>query len=179
VLPRDRYDAVLFDMDGVVTDTASAHAAAWKRLFDVYLEERAERDATDFQPFDANADYRRHVDGMPRYDGVKRFLESRGIELPFGDPDDDADAETVCGLGNRKDGYFHEWLAAHGVRTFPGTLEFIGIGEDQPVGNLGITAFAAERDFEDPVTVKVRPSNRSAMRRRRTGQMRDHAIVAQ
>ncbi|PWG68155.1 trehalose-phosphatase, partial [Enterococcus hirae] len=76
---------MIFDMDGVITDTASAHAAAWKRLFDDYLQRRAQRRDDEFVPFDIERDYRRHVDGVPRYDGVRRFLASRGIELPEGD----------------------------------------------------------------------------------------------
>ena len=88
-LERDRFDAVLFDMDGVVTDTASTHAEAWKRLFDAYLEERTKRDGEDHLPFDAHTEYRDYVDGKPRFDGVRSFLESRGIDLPYGDPDDD------------------------------------------------------------------------------------------
>jgi alpha,alpha-trehalase len=118
-------DAALFDMDGVVTDTADAHAAAWKRLFDAYLSKRAEKPGTDFVPFDMEHDYRRFVDGMPRYDGVKTFLQSRGIELPFGGPDDAPDRESICGLGNRKDQFFQEWLQSHPVRTYPGTLALL------------------------------------------------------
>ena len=124
-LKREHFDAVLFDMDGVVTETAAAHAAAWKQLFDAYLTVRAQRDQTDDRPFDANADYRAYVDGKPRYDGVQSFLESRGIELPWGDPDDDSEQETICGLGNRKDAYFNAWLNDNGARVFPGTIEFL------------------------------------------------------
>jgi trehalose 6-phosphate phosphatase len=118
-------DAVLFDMDGVVTDTAEAHALAWKRLFDAYLNERAARVGEPYQPFDADRDYHQFVDGVPRYDGVERFLASRGITLPRGDPDDDPGRETICGLGNRENRYFQDWLKAHQVRAFPGTLAFI------------------------------------------------------
>ena len=124
-LKREHFDAVLFDMDGVITDTAAAHAVAWKRLFDAYLEERAQREQIDARPFDANADYRAFVDGKPRYDGVQSFFESRGIELPWGDPEDGPDTETVCGLGNRKDGYFNAWLDENSARVFPGTIEFL------------------------------------------------------
>lgn len=112
-------------MDGVVTDTAAAHAAAWKHLFDEFLADRSRRGNSELRPFDANAEYRQFVDGKPRNDGVKSFLESRGIELPWGDPGDGADQETVCGLGNRKNRYFNEWLDENDVRVFPGTLEFI------------------------------------------------------
>src|SRR5690554_587560 len=96
--PRD-YDAVLFDLDGVLTRTAAVHAAAWKRLFDGLLERRAERTGEPFVPFDEVADYVEHVDGKPRHDGVTAFLESRGIDLPDGEPDDPEDADTRYGLG--------------------------------------------------------------------------------
>jgi hypothetical protein len=86
------------------------HAAAWKRLFDEYLCRHAEREGTSFQPFDIPQDYERYVDGKPRYDGVQSFLAYRGISLPFGSPDDPSDRETVCGLGNRKNGYFLDAL---------------------------------------------------------------------
>ena len=120
-----RFDAVLLDMDGVVTDTADAHRAAWKRLFDEYLHERTRRGSEVFRPFDPERDYHRYVDGKPRYDGVKSFLASRGISLPLGGADDDPDKETICGLGNRKNRYFAAWLDKNRVRAFPGTLAFI------------------------------------------------------
>src|SRR5215211_3355831 len=106
-LSLDRLEAVVFDTDGVLTDTASVHAAAWKRLFDEYLRLRATRD------------------GRPRYDGVAGFLASRGIELPWGDPDDPPDRETVCGLGNAKDGYFVAHLREHGAEPFPTSVAFV------------------------------------------------------
>lgn len=94
-MSKDRYDAVLLDLDGVLTDTAALHAASWKQLFDAYL---SARDGPGFTPFDVDTDYRAHVDGKPRYQGVRSFLRSRHIELPFGTPDDHPDGETVCGL---------------------------------------------------------------------------------
>jgi trehalose 6-phosphate phosphatase len=118
-------DAVVFDMDGVITDTASVHAAAWKRLFDRYLQDRVERTGERFEPFDADEDYRRYIDGKPRYDGVRSFLASRGIELPEGDPDDPPDRETVCGLGNRKNDFFLEHLREHGAEPYPSTVELV------------------------------------------------------
>lgn len=118
-------DALIFDMDGVVTKTASVHAAAWKRLFDDYLEERAAREDNPFRPFDADADYRHYVDGKPRYDGVVSFLESRGISIPHGEPDDPPDRETVCGLGNRKNSYFQQHLTEHGVDAYESTVDLI------------------------------------------------------
>ena len=143
-MQRDRYDAVLFDMDGVVTDTAAAHAAAWKQLFDAFLEGRATSAGIEFRPFDPNADYRAYVDGKPRYDGTRSFLESRGIELPFGDPGDSPDQETVCGLGNRKDGYFNDWLSDNQVRVFPGTLEFIAALR---AAGVRVAIFSASRNM--------------------------------
>lgn len=112
-----RHDAVLFDLDGVLTDTASVHCAAWKRLFDHYLAARAGH----HEPF-TTADYLDHVDGKPRADGVLDFLRSRRIELPRGAPSDRSDAETAVGLGKRKDRYFRDALATGGVRVFDGAI---------------------------------------------------------
>jgi hypothetical protein len=95
---KQKFDAVLFDLDGVVTKTAKVHAASWKRLFDEFLESRAAGEGESWKPLDLGSDYNKYVDGKPRYDGVKSFLESRGIDLPYGSPDDPPDAETVCGL---------------------------------------------------------------------------------
>ena len=118
-------DAIIFDMDGVITNTASTHAAAWKQMFDEYLRKRAERYGEQFQPFDADLDYRRHVDGKPRYDGVKGFLKSRGISLPYGSPKDKPDQETICGLGNRKNQYFLERLRKKGVKPYESSIMVI------------------------------------------------------
>jgi beta-phosphoglucomutase-like phosphatase (HAD superfamily) len=109
ILSRREFDAAIFDLDGVITQTATVHAAAWKAMFDEYLE-RCPHDQQAFKAFDAQDDYRRYVDGKPRYEGVKSFLEARGIELPYGDPHDPADRETICGLGNRKNEVFRETL---------------------------------------------------------------------
>jgi beta-phosphoglucomutase family hydrolase len=118
-------DAVIFDLDGVVTRTADIHADAWKRLFDSYLEARARRLAEPFRPFDIQSDYRRFVDGKPRYEGVRSFLASRGIELPFGGPEDNPDRESVCGLGKRKDLLFRDALARTAGNPYPTSLELI------------------------------------------------------
>ena len=118
-------DAVIFDLDGVVTRTARLHAAAWKRLFDDYLAQRAAQRGELFQPFDADEDYRRFVDGKPRYEGVRSFLESRGIALPYGDPGDPPDRESVCGLGNAKNALFQQLLASSGVEVFESSVTFI------------------------------------------------------
>ena len=102
IITRDRYDAVLFDLDGVITDTAKLHAACWKQMFDEYLRKRATQRGEAFRPFDLANDYRLYVDGKPRFDGVRDFLTSRGIRLPEGSPDDPPQLDTVGGLGNRK-----------------------------------------------------------------------------
>ena len=102
-ISRERFDAVLLDMDGVLTDTARVHASAWKRMFDEFLRARAARGGEPFVAFDIESDYKHHVDGKPRYDGVRDFLRARGITLPEGGADDPPRAETVHGLGNRKD----------------------------------------------------------------------------
>jgi beta-phosphoglucomutase family hydrolase len=117
-------DAVVFDTDGVLTDTASVHAAAWKQLFDGYLRERSERLGEPFRPFEP-ADYLRYVDGRPRFDGVAAFLASRGIQLPWGELDDPPDRETVCGLGNRKNREFLARLRSDGVRPFPSSVALV------------------------------------------------------
>lgn len=117
--------AVIFDTDGVLTDTASVHAQAWKRLFDEYLTKRAERDNEALQPFEVNDDYLRYVDGKPRYDGVKSFLESRNITLLQGSPDDSPDEETICGLGNRKNRYFVERLKKESAKPYESSIRFI------------------------------------------------------
>src|SRR5918992_6066558 len=98
----DGVTACLFDLDGVLTQTARVHAAAWKQMFDDYLRRRAGRTGEPFVPFDLAADYDEYVDGKPRDDGVRSFLASRGIELPDGGPGDPRQAETVAGLGDRK-----------------------------------------------------------------------------
>lgn len=121
----DEVQALLFDLDGVLTRTATLHAAAWKRLFDEYLAARSARTDQPFVPFDLVADYRAYVDGKPRYDGVRSFLQSRGISIPWGSPADPPQAETVCGLGNRKDGYFDEALHERGVETFPEAVSLV------------------------------------------------------
>ncbi len=138
-------NAVLFDMDGVVTDTAEAHAAAWKRLFDEFLRARADEKGEAFHPFDSEDDYRRYVDGKPRYDGVASFLASRGIELPRGHPSDGPDCETVCGLGNRKNGYFLEWLETNRVPTYPSTIAFL---ERLGAAGVRVAVFSASRNSE-------------------------------
>jgi beta-phosphoglucomutase family hydrolase len=122
---RAQYDAVLFDLDGVITNTATLHATCWKKMFDEYLRKRAEQKGEAFRPFDLATDYRLYVDGKPRFDGVRDFLTSRGIQLPEGNADDPADVETVHGLGNRKNDLVNRAIAEVGVEPFAGTVQFI------------------------------------------------------
>src|SRR5262244_3741449 len=124
-ITRDQYDAVLLDLDGVITDTASVHAACWKQMFDEYLQKRATQRGEAFRPFDPATDYRLYVDGKPRFDGVRDFLNSRGIQLPEGSPDDLAELETVCGLGNRKNDLVNELIERIGVEPYDGSVRFI------------------------------------------------------
>jgi HAD superfamily hydrolase (TIGR01509 family) len=118
-------DAVIFDLDGVITFTASLHAAAWKQMFDQYLQMRAARDHEPFRPFDIEADYRAYVDGKPRYDGVQSFLESRGINIPYGKPTDAAGVESLCGLGNKKDDEFMRQVQEKGVDVDKEAVRFV------------------------------------------------------
>src|SRR5262252_4778731 len=125
VITRDQYDAVLLDLDGVITDTASVHAACWKQMFDEYLQKRATQRGEAFRPFDLVTDYRLYVDGKPRFDGVRDFLTSRGIQLPEGHPDDPPQVETVCGLGNRKNELVNKVIEDVGVEPYEGSVQFI------------------------------------------------------
>ncbi len=120
-----RFKGVILDLDGVITGTARVHGLAWESMFNDYLKMVAERDNTPFVPFDREKDYLEYVDGKPRMDGVKSFLESRGIQLPFGDFDDPPDIETICGLGNRKNKDFQKVLRKEGPDVFDSTMAFI------------------------------------------------------
>ncbi len=122
--PRD-YDAVLFDLDGVLTQTASVHASAWKKLFDEFLEQRASQAGEPFVAFDIATDYPRYVDGKPRYDGVQAFLESRGIELPSGGPEDGPEVQSVHALGKLKDRFFKQQLEQHGVEPYAPAIALV------------------------------------------------------
>jgi beta-phosphoglucomutase family hydrolase len=124
-ITRDRYDAVLFDMDGVVTDTARIHSTCWKTMFDEFLDKWAARNAKPFQPFDEVNDYKLYVDGKPRYQGVRDFLKSRGITLPEGSPEDTPGTETVCGLGNLKNQLVNEVIESCGVEAYPASVVFL------------------------------------------------------
>lgn len=119
------FDAVIFDLDGVITKTALVHSAAWKKMFDEFLAAWSQRTGNPFVEFTHKADYLPYVDGKPRYKGVADFLESRGISLPMGDPSDAPEAETVCGLGNRKNQAFNEVLERDGVEVYPSTVQLM------------------------------------------------------
>ena len=119
----DNYSAVLFDLDGVLTSTANQHFAAWKTTFDAFLASRAQPGATI--PEFTRDDYHRYVDGIPRYDGVRNFLQSRSIDLPEGDPADPPTAVTVSGLGNRKNIAVNELIRDDGVEVYPGSLRLL------------------------------------------------------
>ena len=116
---RDRFDAVLFDLDGVLTSTAAIHAAAWKAMFDEFLSSRGER------AFDIDSDYKKYVDGRPRYEGVRTFLESRGINLPLGESSEPPNGRTISGLGNKKDAMVKQAIAEGRVQPFEGSLRWI------------------------------------------------------
>ncbi len=113
-----RFQAVILDMDGVLTKTAAQHARAWKAMFDRYNERRREAGQPPYAPFSIEEDYPEYIDGLPRYDGVRRFLASRDIDLPEGDPGDEPGAPTVCGLGNWKNQLFQAIIEKEGVETF-------------------------------------------------------------
>jgi trehalose 6-phosphate phosphatase len=131
-------DAVLFDTDGVITDTAAAHCEAWKTLFDAFLASRGQ----EHSPF-TESDYLDHVDGRPRHDGVRGFLMSRGIDLPQGRDDDSPESDTVIGLGNRKNLMFLKWLDENRVRPFPGTAALVGALRE---AGIRTAAFSSSRN---------------------------------
>jgi beta-phosphoglucomutase family hydrolase len=126
----DAVSACLFDLDGVLTQTAKVHAAAWKEMFDAYLRERAARTGERFVPFDAVGEYDQYVDGKPRYEGVQSFLASRGIELPRGEPEDPPQAETVDGLGNRKNEIVLRLIRERGVEPYEGSVKYVRAARD-------------------------------------------------
>ena len=125
IIAPQQYDAVLFDLDGVLTMTMKIHASCWKRMFDAYLQDRSARFGETHQPFDSVSDYQAYVDGKLRYDGVRSFLASRRIVLPEGLPADTPDLDTVCGLGNRKDLLVREMIAGEGIEVLEGSLAVV------------------------------------------------------
>jgi beta-phosphoglucomutase family hydrolase len=142
----DGVRACLFDLDGVLTKTAVVHGAAWKQMFDEYLRERAGREGTEFVPFDPGADYQQYVDGKPRYDGVRSFLSSRGIELPEGETDDPPSSETVRGLGNRKNELVLQLIRERGVEAYEGSVRYLEAARDAGLRRAVVSASANCRD---------------------------------
>ena len=119
------YRAWLFDMDGVLTQTALVHAAAWKQAFDAFLLEEGKRTGTTYAPFDQESDYEKYVDGEPREDGVRNFLGARGITLPEGNENDPPDARTVYGVGNRKNVLVLRVMKDQGVKVYDGSVTLV------------------------------------------------------
>jgi beta-phosphoglucomutase family hydrolase len=138
--------ACLFDLDGVLTQTAKVHAAAWKQMFDDYLRRRAEQRGEPFVPFDAVREYDEFVDGKPRYDGVRSFLASRGIELPQGSPDDPPDAETIDGLGNRKNEIVLKMIHEQGVQPYEGSVRYVKAARDAGLRRAVVSSSTNARD---------------------------------
>jgi beta-phosphoglucomutase family hydrolase len=139
----DGITACLFDLDGVLTQTAKVHAAAWKQTFDEYLRQR---DGDDFKEFDPVEDYDEYVDGKPRYDGVRSFLESRGIELPEGSPDDPPTAETICGIGNRKNDLVQRLIKEQGVDAYEGSVRYVRAARDAGLRRAVVSSSANCRE---------------------------------
>jgi beta-phosphoglucomutase family hydrolase len=142
----EQVTAVLFDLDGVLTDTAAVHDAAWTQMFDAYLQARADRTGEPFVPFDPHDDYVRYVDGKPRPDGVRDFLASRGITLPEGEPDDPPDAETVHGLGNRKNDTLLERIRTDGVKVYEGSRHYLTATHDAGLRRAVVSSSANTRE---------------------------------
>ncbi|WP_432513576.1 HAD family hydrolase [Kineococcus sp. SYSU DK001] len=147
-LPDD-VTALLFDLDGVLTDTAAVHDKAWTSAFDSYLREHAERTGAPFRPFDPVEDYRTFVDGKPRADGVRDFLASRGITLPEGSPDDPGDQAyedtTVAGLGNRKNADLLRRIASDGVEVYEGSRRYLRAARDAGLRRAVVSSSANTR----------------------------------
>lgn len=139
-------EACLFDLDGVLTQTAKIHAEAWKRMFDDFLREWAERTGEPFEPFDRPTDYDEYVDGKPRLDGVRSFLESRGIKLPMGSPTDPAEMETIHALGTRKNDLVLELIRRQGVEPYEGSVRFAERARDEGLRRVVVSSSTNCRD---------------------------------
>lgn len=138
--------ACLFDLDGVLTKTAVVHAQAWKEMFDAFLRERAQRTGEPFVAFDLDTDYGEHVDGKPRADGVRSFLASRGIELEEGEADDGPDADTVRGLGTRKNDLVLALIREQGVEVYEGSVRFVEAAREAGLRRAVVSSSANCRD---------------------------------
>jgi beta-phosphoglucomutase family hydrolase len=134
--------ACLFDLDGVLTKTATVHAAAWKEMFDEFLRTWSEEHGVPFEPFDTGADYDRYVDGRPRQDGTRSFLASRGIELPEGRPDDPPGTPTIHGLSNRKQEIVLERLAAGKIEVYEGSVRYVRAVRDAGLATAVVSSSA-------------------------------------
>ncbi len=141
--------ACLFDLDGVLTKTAAVHDAAWTETFDAFLRDRAERTGEPFRPFDPEDDYNTYVDGKPRADGVRDFLTSRGIQLDEGSADDAPDAETVNGLGNRKNVVLQRRIHDDGVEVYEGSVRYVRAVRDAGLAAAVVSSSANTRDVLD------------------------------
>jgi beta-phosphoglucomutase family hydrolase len=141
----DGVTACLFDLDGVLTDTAAVHDAAWKAMFDAFLRDRASSDGSDFAPFE-HSDYLAYVDGKPRSSGVRDFLASRDIELPEGEPDDPADAATINGLGNRKNSELLRRIREDGVEVFEGSRRYLEAARDAGLRRAVVSSSANTKE---------------------------------
>jgi beta-phosphoglucomutase family hydrolase len=138
--------ACLFDLDGVLTQTAKVHAAAWKEMFDAFLSRRAKQSGEKFVQFDQVRDYDEYVDGKPRYDGVRSFLAARAIELPEGAPDDPPDAETIHGLGNRKNEIVLKLIHDDGVQPYDGSVRYVKAAREAGLRRAVVSSSTNARD---------------------------------
>jgi beta-phosphoglucomutase family hydrolase len=136
----------LFDLDGVLTQTAKVHDAAWKEMFDAYLRRHAEQTKTAFVPFDPLGDYDTYVDGKPRDDGTRSFLQSRGIELPEGTPDDPPEADTVRGLGARKNEIVLQMIHTDGVEAYEGSIRYVRAVREAGLPRAVVSSSTNRRD---------------------------------
>ncbi len=150
IITPQKFDAVLFDMDGVLTATAKVHAASWKRMFDDFLEKRAAESGEPFKPFDIKTDYKLYVDGKLRDEGVSSFLESRSIKLPFGDTGDPPDRKTVCGLGNRKNKLVNKIIETEGVDIYEGSIALVRLLRSK---GIKIAVVSASKNCETVLNV--------------------------
>jgi beta-phosphoglucomutase family hydrolase len=147
--------ACLFELDGVLTETAKVHAAAWKEMFDQFLRARASQAGERFVPFDQKGDYDAYVDGKPRYDGVRSFLASRRVELSEGKPDDPPSAETVCGLGNRKNEIVLRMIHEEGVEAYPGSRRYLEAARDAGLRRAVVSSSTNCRDVLEAAGIEA------------------------
>jgi beta-phosphoglucomutase family hydrolase len=145
----DGITTCLFDLDGVLTQTAKVHARAWKQMFDAYLRERSKRTGEPFEEFKVPEDYDEYVDGKPRVDGTRSFLESRGINLPLGSPDDPPDAETVYGLGNRKNEIVLKLIHDDGVEPYEGSVRYVKAAREHGLRRAVVSSSTNAKDVLD------------------------------